>query len=81
MDFKNLRELKKVVDAHNAHKYRKPVELFNPHMYADGMWGCALVFGKTVDDSEMSDFLLFLYGNGCRFFMGNLNEDMAFYVQ
>lgn len=81
MDFKHLRELKQVVNAHNAHKYWEPVELWFPHMYADGKWGCTLIFGKTADDSEISDFILFLYGNSCRFFIGTCNEDIAIYVQ
>ena len=81
MEFKHLRGLKSVVTAHNSHKYWEPVELWFPHMYADGKWSCTLVFGKTADDTEISDFILFLYGNSCRFFIGNLNEDIAIYVQ
>lgn len=81
MDFKHLRALKNLVCAHNSHKYWSPVELWFPHMYADGKWSCTLVFGKTADDSEIKEFILFLYGNDCRFFIGNLNEDVAIFVQ
>ena len=81
MDFKTLRGLKSVVTAHNAHRYSETVELWFPHMYMDGVWSCTLIFGKTVDDTEMSDFILFLYGNSCRFFIGTCNEDIAIYIQ
>lgn len=81
MDFKTLRGLKSIVVAHNSHLCWDDVELWFPHMYDIGQWSCTLVFGKTVDNDEMSDFLLFLYGNSCRFFIGTLNDDIAIFVQ
>lgn len=81
MDFKTLRCLKSVVDAHNSNLYWAPVELWFPHMYDIGQWSCTLVFGRTVGNDEISEFLLFLYGNSCHFFIGTLNDDIAIYVQ
>lgn len=81
MDFKTLRSLKSVVVAHNKHLYWKAVELWFPHMFADGKWSCTLVFGKTVVNDEMKDILHFLYENQCYFFFGTCNEDIAIFVQ
>lgn len=81
MTFQQLRSLKSLVNARNSRKYLEPIEFWFPQMYKDGAWSCTLVFGKTLDDSELHDFVFFLYANNIHFFIGNLNEDMAIYVQ
>lgn len=80
MDFKTFRDLVSVVNTHNSNKDWIPVKIMRPYVYEGEEYYCNLIFGRTLDSEEMSDILLFLYGNSCQFFIGVDDRNIAIYV-
>lgn len=77
MDFKTLRALKAMVDAHNKVPSLEKIDFWFPHMFADGKWAVVLVFGDSPELKEMAPFLSFALANSLHSFLMQLNGDIA----
>lgn len=81
MLFLELRQLKKLLDKYNEHIAVEKAEFWFPHMYADGKWSVAIVFGKVPTLSDMSEILAMCDYHNLQAFFGEMNGDIALFVQ
>lgn len=81
MLFQELRELKKLLVKYNEHIAGEKAEFWFPHMYSDGMWSVTIVFGSVPELRDMSEILANCYYHNLRAFFGEMNGDIALFVQ
>lgn len=81
MNFRTYGALKAMVDAYNKAHSDEKLELWFPHMYADGEWAVDLIFGDWPDLKPMAPFLSFCLANGLYAFFFNANDDIALHIQ
>ena len=81
MLFTQLITLKKKVDAYNKQIDRNPAVFHNPHMFSDGHWAVAIIFGYVPEGRAMADILE--YTNVCcpYSFFGVVNGKITLFVQ
>lgn len=70
-----------MVDKYNHKAISQKAELFNPHMFRDGQWAVALIFGANPELSEMWVIL-----DNCTFhmhsaFWGVINGKITLFIQ
>lgn len=70
-----------MVTKRNERAFGAPVEFWFPQMFADGKWSVTLVFGSVLQPEDVRIFIPFLEGTGCLYWISNLNDDMAIFVQ
>lgn len=70
-----------MVSKRNERAFGAPVEFWFPQMFLDGKWSVTLVFGSILEPEDVRIFIPFLEGVGCSYFISNVNEDMAIFVQ
>lgn len=81
MNFRTYGALKAMVDAYNKAHSNDKLELWFPHMYADGKWAVDLVFGSHPDLNPIAPFLSFCLANGLYAWFTSLNDDIAIHIQ
>lgn len=81
MNFRTYGALKAMVDAYNKASFDEKLELWFPHMFADGEWAVDLVFGNCPELKPMAPFLSFCLANGLEAFFMNVNDDIAIHIQ
>lgn len=81
MLFQELRELKKLVEKYNRNAYGQKAEFFNPHMFQDGMWAVAIIFGKVPVLYDTWDIIANCYYHGHHAFWGQVQGKITLFVQ
>ena len=81
MLFTELRELKKLVEKLNRQTFNGKVEFFNPHMYMDGQWAVAIIFGKVPILYDVWDIVANCYYHGHHAFWGQVQGKITLFVQ
>ena len=81
MLFHELRELKVLVDKYNQIAYGQKAEFFNPHMFRDGAWSVAIIFGKVPILGEMHDIVACCLYHRHHAFWGVVNGKITLFIQ
>lgn len=81
MLFDELRELKRLLVKYNERIAGEKAEFWFPHMYADGKWSVTIVFNQNPMLNEMAEILACCYYHNLYAFFGQLNGDIALFVQ
>lgn len=81
MLFQELRELKKMLVKYNERIVGEKAEFWFPHMFSDGMWSVTIVFGKCPTLRDMSEILASCYYHNLQAFFGEMNGDIALFIQ
>ena len=81
MLFQELRELEKLLDKYNERIAGEKAEFWFPHMYSDGKWSVTIVFNQNPILYEMSEMLASCYYHNLYAFFGQLNGDIALFIQ
>ena len=81
MLFQELREMKDLVGKFNQLVVSEKAEFWFPHMYLDGQWSVTIVFGKTPTLYDLWDILNCCYYHGLKVFFGEMNGDIALFIQ
>ena len=81
MKLSSLRKIKALVFVLNNRPYEEKIELWFPHMYADGKWACDIVLTKFPESSTITPIVNLLNKEECNWWLSELNSDIAFHVQ
>ena len=81
MQFKNLRRIKELITKYNRHQVSEKAELWFPIMFEDGQWSAWVVFGGHPELEEMWEILDYVGEWGLYSYFGQLNGDIALYIQ
>lgn len=81
MLFQELRELKKIVDKSNNHAHGEKTQFFNPHMYRDGRWAVAIIFGEVPELSDTWEVLDSCIYHALHAFWGVINGKVTLFIQ
>lgn len=81
MLFQELREVKKLVDKYNQKVVGQKAELFNPHMYRDGRWAVAIIFGENPDLVDMWGVLDSCFYHMNNAFWGVISGKITLFIQ
>lgn len=81
MLFQELRELKKLLDKYNERIAGEKAEFWFPHMFLDGHWAVTIVFNQNPTLYDMSEILANCYYHNLKAFFGELNGDIALFIQ
>lgn len=81
MLFQELREMNDLVRKFNQHVYSEKAEFWFPHMFIDGQWSVTIVFGNAPTLYDLWDILNCCYYHGLHVFFGEMNGDIALFIQ
>lgn len=81
MLFLHLRNLKAELDRYNHYVAGEKAEFWFPHMFMDGRWSVTIVFNHNPVLSETWGIIDYCHKWGLHAFFGELNGDIALFVQ
>lgn len=81
MKLSSLRSIKALVFVLNNRPYEEKIELWMPHMYADGKWACDILLGKFPESNTITPIVKLLNQKECYWWLSTLNGRIAFHVQ
>lgn len=81
MKFSSLRKIKALVFVLNNRKYEEKIELWFPHMYADGKWACDIKLAKFPESSTITPIVNLLNKEKCYWWLSESNGIIFFHVQ
>lgn len=81
MLFKELIEMKKIVDKNNNRAHGEKAQFFNPHMYRDGRWAVAIIFGEVPELSDTWEVLDSCIYHAHHAFWGAINGKITLFIQ
>ena len=81
MNFRTYGALKAMVDAHNRVHRSERLELWHPHMFADGKWEVDLKFGDWPELKPIAPFLSFCLANNLYAFFFSIKDDVYLHIQ
>lgn len=81
MKLSSLSKIKALVAQLNNRPYEENIELWFPHMFADGKWACDIVLAKYPESNTITPIVELLNKEECNWWMSEINEDIAFHVQ
>lgn len=81
MLFTQLISLKKLLVKYNKRNVQNPAVFFNPHMFSDGRWAVAIIFGEVPVVWGMDDILEYAKCSCPHSFFGVINGKIALFVQ
>lgn len=81
MLFKELIELKKLVDKYNQKVVGQKAQFFNPHMFRDGRWAVAIIFGEVPELSDTWETLDCCIYHALHAFWGVINGKITLFIQ
>lgn len=73
--------MKELLDKYNEHVAGEKAEFWFPHMFADGKWSVSIVFGKVPTLYDLWDILNCCYYHNLKAFFGEMNGDIALFIQ
>lgn len=81
MKLSSLRKIKALVAQLNNRPYEEKIELWMPHMFADGKWACDVVLNRFPDSSVITPIVQLLNQEECLWWLTEYNGDIAFSIQ
>lgn len=81
MKLSSLRKIKALVAQLNNRPFEEKIELWFPHMYADGKWSCDIVLGRFPESPSVTPIVELLNQEKCLWWLSELNGDIAFHIQ
>lgn len=81
MKLSSLRKIKALVAVLNNRPFEEKIELWFPHMYADGKWACDIVLNQFPDSDVITPIVKLLNQEGCLWWLTQINGDITFSIQ
>lgn len=81
MKLSSLREIKALVAQLNNRPYEENIELFMPHMFADGKWACDIKLAKFPESNTITPIVELLNQEKCYWWLSECNGIIYFHVQ